>query len=60
MDSMAKLIDSPDRSFNAIMERMAAVLLHQAAFEEGGDGAGDDAGDGAGDDDDGESAKLIT
>ena len=58
MDSLAKLIDSPDRNFNAIMERMAALLLHQAAFEEGGDDAGAGAGDSAGDDDDGEDADL--
>ena len=50
MGSVATLINSPDRSFTAVMERLAAVLLHQAAFEE----AGDDVGDGAGDDEEAE------
>lgn len=34
MDSIAKLIKLPDRNINAVMERVAAVVLQQAAYEE--------------------------
>lgn len=34
MDSLRNLMSMPDRNFNAVLERIAAVLLHQAAANE--------------------------
>ena len=39
MNDLAKLVCSPDRSFNAVMERVAAIVLHAAAREEAGSDA---------------------
>jgi hypothetical protein len=33
MDKLTKLISTPDRSFNAVMERVGALMLHHAAVE---------------------------
>ena len=58
MDSLRELLGVPDRSFNALLERVAATVLFQAAAEEAGfeaagsaadEAAGGEAADGAAD-----------
>ena len=39
MDSLLELVRAPERNFNALMERVAAMALHQAALDEAGNEA---------------------